>query len=117
MTKSNKFNNLSEEQANLVVLKVLCILEDDHYKKPYNWPFEDISIDDFFNQINKVYSNSELKKKFVNFCLNHIASKKQYSLIEGFFNLIFIFEDLERYEDCIILKNIKDSILLDLKYS
>ena len=43
------FNNLSEEQANLVILKVLCILEDDQYKQIYNWPFEDISIDDIFN--------------------------------------------------------------------
>lgn len=114
---SKKFHNLSEEQANLVVLKVLCILEDEQYKKLFNWPFEDISIDDLFNQINKVYADRKLKKRFVDFCLNHIATKKQYSLIEGFFNLICIFEDLEKYEECIVLKNIKDSILLDLKHS
>ena len=110
------FNNLSEEQANLVILKVLCILEDDQYKQIYNWPFEDISIDDIFDQIYKVYSDNILKKKFVSFCLKHIETKKKYSLIEGFFNLIYIYESLERYEDCIILKNIKDGILLDLKY-
>ena len=28
---------------------------------------------------------------------------------------IILFEELERYEDCIVLKNIKDSILLDLQ--
>ena len=114
---STEFSKLSQEQANLVVLKVLCILEDKKYRKIYNWPFEDVSIENLFNQINKVYSDPVLKSKFIKFCLNHIEKKKQYSLIEGFFNLIFLFEELERYEDCIVLKNIKDNILLDLQQS
>tara|TARA_Y100001954_G_C15398158_1_gene401345 strand:+ start:187 stop:534 length:348 start_codon:yes stop_codon:yes gene_type:complete len=111
------FDNLSEEQANLVVLKVLCILEDEKYRKIYNWPLEDISIDDLFKQIQKIYLDNNLKNNFIKFCLNHIDKKKQYSLIEGFFNLIMLFEYLERYEDCIVLKNIKDKILLDMQYS
>tara|TARA_B100000902_G_C27208945_1_gene863248 strand:- start:45 stop:392 length:348 start_codon:yes stop_codon:yes gene_type:complete len=111
------FNNLSQEQANLVVLKVLCILEDEKYREMENWPFEDISMNDLFKQVQKVYSDKNLKQNFIKFCLNHIEKKKQYSLIEGFFNLILLFENLERYEDCIVLKNIKDEILLDLKYS
>ena len=113
----NKFENLSVEQSNLVILKVLCIIEDKDYCKIYNWPFEDISIDDLFNQINKIYSDKDLKQIFIDFCLRHIEKKKQYSLIEGLFNLITIFEELERYEECIVLKNIKDYILLDLQYS
>jgi len=111
------FENLSEEQANLVVLKVLCILEDEKYRKINNWPFEDISMDDLFKQVQKVYSDNNLKHNFIKFCLNHIEKKKQYSLIEGFFNLILLFEYLERYEDCIVLKNIKDEILIDMQYS
>ena len=111
------FDNLSQEQANLVVLKVLCILEDEKYRKIYNWPFEDISIDDLFQRVKQVYSDQILKQNFIKFCLNHIGKKKQYALIEGFFNIIFLFEHLERYEDCVVLKNIKDEILLDLQYS
>ena len=114
---SVKLNNLTPEQGNLVVLKVLCILEDKKYQNVHYWPFEDISVDDLFLQINKIYSSRELKARFIKFCLDHIEKKKQYAVIEGFFNLILLFESLERYEDCIILKNIKDSILLDLKYS
>ena len=38
-------------------------------------------------------------------------------LLEIVASVIFILEDLERYEDCLILKNIKDRILLDLHYS
>tara|TARA_Y100000589_G_scaffold112812_1_gene107226 strand:+ start:809 stop:1156 length:348 start_codon:yes stop_codon:yes gene_type:complete len=114
---TNKFDNLSDEQSNLVVLKVLCILEDKSYCNIYNWPLEDISIDDLYNQINKVHSDKLLNKKFIDFCSSHIEAKKQYSLIEGLFNLIKIFEELERYEDCIVLKNIKDNILLELQYS
>ena len=111
------FENLNEEQCNLVVLKILCILEDTKYRNIYNWPFDDISIDDLFDQIKKVHSDKYLSKNFIKFCLNHIEKKKQYSLIEGFFNLILLFEYLERYEDCIVLKNIKDEILIDMQYS
>ena len=57
----------------------------------------------------------KLKENFVKFCLNHIEKKKQYSVIEGILHMIILFEELERYEDCIVLKNIKDSILLDLQ--
>ena len=112
---TNKFKNLTREQSDLVVLKVLCILEDKNYRSLYEWPFEDISIDDLFDYLKKTYSDNYLKDRFVQFCLDHIEQKKQYSLIEGLFNLIAIFEELERYEDCIVLKNIKDSILLDLQ--
>ena len=110
-----KLDHLTAEQANLIVLKVLCILEDKKYSQLAYWPFEDISLDDLFHQINKIYSNSRLKQDFVKFCLNHIEKKKQYSVIEGLLNLLNLFEELERYEDCIILKNIKDTILLDLQ--
>ena len=112
---NDKFDRLTIEQANLIVLKALCILEEKKYSQLANWPFEDISIEDIFYQIKKIYSNQSLKDRFVKFCLNHIEKKKRYSVIEGILNLIKLFEDLERYEDCIVLKNIKDSILLDLQ--
>ena len=111
------FDKLNEEQGNLVVLKILCILEDTKYRKIYNWPFDDISIDDLYNQIKKVYSDVSLNENFIKFCLTHIEKKKQYSVIEGFFNLILLFEEQERYEQCIVLKNIKDQILIDLHHS
>ncbi len=111
-----KLDNLTEEQSNLIVLKVLCILEEKKYSQLVNWPFEDISIDELFNQINKISSNTTLKQNFIQFCLNHIEKKKQYSVVEGLLNLLSLFEELERYEDCIVLKNIKDNILLDLKH-
>ena len=75
---NNKFENLSGEQSNLVVLKVLCTLEDKRYRKIYNWPFKDISIDNLFQHIKKTYSSNLLKKNFIEFCLNHIEKKKQY---------------------------------------
>jgi len=112
---NTKSENLTIEQSNLIVLKALCILEDKKYSQLANWPFEDISLDDIFNQIQNIYSSLELKDNFVKFCLNHIEKKKQYSVIEGIINLTNLFEDLERYEDCIVLKNIKDTILLDLQ--
>ena len=113
----NKFDNLSVEQTNLVVLKVLSILEEKKYSQLVNWPFEDISLDDLFYQLKNIYSSSILKGEFIKFFLEKINKKKQYSVIEGIFNLIRVFEDLERYEDCIILKDIEDNILLDLQYS
>ena len=112
---SNDFSKLNPEQSNLIILKTLCILEDKKYSQLDNWPFEDISVDDIFNQIKNIYSDSLLKSKFIKFCLIHIEKKKQYSVIEGILNMIMLFEELERYEDCIVLKNIKDSILLDLQ--
>ncbi len=112
---NNKFDRLSVEQSNLIVLKALCILEEKKYSQLANWPFEDISIDDIFYQIKKIYFSNSLKERFVKFCLNHIEKKKQYSVIEGILNFTILFEDLERYEDCVVLKNIKDSILIDLE--
>ena len=112
---SQKLHDLTLEQSNLIILKVLCILEDVKYSQLINWPFEDLSLDDIFNQIKKIYGDNNRKAAFISFCLSHIERKKQYSLIEGMLNLIKLFENLERYEDCIILKNIKDTILLDLQ--
>ena len=111
----NKFNNLTTEQSNLILLKVLCILEEKKYSQLVNWPFEDISIDDIFSQIHTIYSSLNLRESFVKFCSRHIEQKKQYSVVEGICNLLMLFEELERYEDCIILKNIKNNILLDMQ--
>ena len=111
----NKFSNLTIEQSNLILLKALCILEEKKYSQLVHWPFEDISIDDVFSQIYTIYSDLTLRQSFIQFCLNHIEKKKQYSVIEGMCNLLILFEELERYEDCIVLKNIKNSILLDLQ--
>ena len=112
----NKFDSLTIEQSNLIILKTLCILDDNRYSQLVNWPFEDISIDDLFAQIKVIYSNLTLREEFIDFCLDYILdNKKRYSIIEGIINMITLFENLERYEDCIILKNIKDNILLDLQ--
>ena len=112
----NKFNYLTIEQSNLIVLKTLCILDEKRYSQLENWPFEDISLDDLFTQIKEINSSISLREKFVKFCLDSIDnSKKRYSIIEGILNMITIFENLERYEDCIVLKSIKDNILLDLQ--
>jgi len=112
----NKFDDLTIEQSNSIVLKTLCILDDNRYSQLANWPFEDISVNDLFAQIKAIHSNLTLREKFINSCLDHIGdSKKRYSVIEGIMNMITLFENLERYEDCIVLKNIKDNILLDLQ--
>ena len=52
----NKFHNLTREQSNLIILKVLSILEEKKYSQLVNWPFEDISIDDIFNHIKYISS-------------------------------------------------------------
>jgi len=110
-----KIKNLTIEQSNLILLKALCFLEEKKYSQLANWPFEDISIDDILCQIHNIYSNLYLKEVFLTFCLNHTEKKKQYSVIKGICNLLILFEELERYEDCAVLKNIKNSILLDMQ--
>tara|TARA_B100000902_G_C27227179_1_gene872851 strand:+ start:71 stop:421 length:351 start_codon:yes stop_codon:yes gene_type:complete len=112
---NSQFDRLNTEEVNLLLLKVFCVLEENKYSQLVRWPFEDISIEDVFSQIKYIYSSSILKEKFTQLCLNHIKQRGQYSVIEGLLNFIRLFEDLERYEDCIILKNIQDNILLDLE--
>lgn len=107
-------DTLTEKQSSLIILKTLCVLGDSKYSQLACWPFEDITINDLFFQIKKMYSNITLREKFIKFCLRDIGKKKRYSIIDGILNLLNLFESLERYEDCIILKNLKDSILLDL---
>jgi hypothetical protein len=34
--------------------------------------------------------------------------------MEGFFELIYFFEENEEYENCAILKKVKDGLLIDL---
>ena len=107
--------SLTLEEYSQFFLRMLSILGEEKYSQLVYWPFEDISIDDLSLQFYKVQNDVLLKKSFIKYALLHINKKKNYLIIEGFLNLIQIFEYLERYEDCIILKDIKDSILIDLK--
>ncbi|MBF26072.1 MAG: hypothetical protein CMP49_06145 [Flavobacteriales bacterium] len=108
-------DSLNTESVNLFLLKALCILEGKKYSQLASWPFEDISIDDIFVQIRKICSSNLLIEEFVTFCIKHIKTKNKYSVIEGLLNYIRLFEELERYEDCIILKKLRDNILLNLQ--
>ena len=107
--------SLTLEEYNQFFLRMLSVLGEEKYSQLAYWPFEDISIDELSLQFYKFQNDEILKKSFVKYAHIHINKKKNYLIIEGFLNLIKIFESLERYEDCVILKAIKDSILIDLK--
>ena len=109
-----KVNHLDTGPANLFILKVLSILSDRRYSQLVYWPFENISLDALCFEIIKINQDYILKKDFIKFCLQYMQKKKHYSIIEGIINLMRLCEELERYEDCIVLKEIKDDILLDL---
>jgi len=85
-----RFENLSEEHSNAIIIKVLTVLEDKKYLDLNIWPFKDVSVDDVFNLIHTIYNSKLLIDNFVKCCLNNIESEKKYSLIDGLINLIYI---------------------------
>ena len=113
MSKTNMLDHLTVQESYLVATKTLSILGNLDCSQMAEWPFEDLSLNDLFFQIEKIYSNVDLKKDFIEFCVSEIKTKNSYLIVEGFFRLLKLFESLERYEDCVILKDIKDSLLLD----
>ena len=60
--------------------------------------------------------------EFVFQCLSLLTQKSndkkinqnKYKIMEGFFELIYFFEEIEEYEKCATLKKVKDSLLIDL---
>ena len=114
MSKTNMLDHLTMQESNLVVTKTLRVLGKLECSQMAEWPFEDLSLNDFFFQIQKIYSNVNLRKDFIEFCVSEIKTKNSYLIIKGFFRLLKLCESLERYEDCVILKDIKDSVLLDV---
>ena len=114
MAKTDILDNLTMQESHLVVTKTLSVLGNLECTQMAEWPFEDLSLNDLFFKIEKIYSNADLKKGFIEFCVSEIKNKNSYLIIEGFFRVLKLFESLERYEDCVILKDIKDSVLLDV---
>ncbi|MAQ31942.1 MAG: hypothetical protein CMD26_04355 [Flavobacteriales bacterium] len=114
MDKADILDHLTAQKSSLVVISVLNVLGNLECSRMADWPFEDLSLSEFVLQVQKIYSNIDLKNDLIQCCVNEIKNKNSYLIIEGGFRLLKLLESLERYEDCIILKDIKDSVLLDV---
>tara|TARA_B100000965_G_C19551202_1_gene740119 strand:- start:886 stop:1248 length:363 start_codon:yes stop_codon:yes gene_type:complete len=115
--KTIDIGNISSKQANVIILEILSLIKDFGQIEYINWPYEDLSVDDIFRYLKMMYYDEFLKNDFIKHFINELNKKKQYSTIEGFFSLIKYFEHEERYEDCLLLKNIKDHLLYDMESS
>ena len=85
-------NNLGEKELNEFVLQCLSLLNNN------------------LNDKKSIERKLQLSESF-----RKVSSKKRkYKIMEGFFELIYYFEEIEEYEKCAILKKVKDSLLIDL---
>tara|TARA_Y100001968_G_C19358050_1_gene718257 strand:+ start:121 stop:468 length:348 start_codon:yes stop_codon:yes gene_type:complete len=104
-------NNLGEKELNEFVLQCLSLMSENSKK-------DTIQNDKFhkllFDKINEI-NNSIERKILLNESFRKIANKKRkYKIMEGFFELISFFEEYEEYENCAVLKKVKDGLLIDL---
>ena len=115
--KKLDISEISSEKANIIILQVLTLVKDYSHIDYQNWPYDDLSVNDIFNYLRIMYDDPFLKNEFITYFTKKLDKKKQFKSIEGFFSLIKFFEYEERYEDCVILKNLKDNLLFDMELS
>tara|TARA_B100001250_G_C19070604_1_gene474141 strand:+ start:122 stop:511 length:390 start_codon:yes stop_codon:yes gene_type:complete len=105
-------NNLGEKELNEFVLQCLSLMSKDMKERELNQNDELIYL--LFEKINDINESIE-KKILLSESFRKISNKKtKYKIMEGFFELIYFFEENEEYENCAILKKVKDSLLIDL---
>ena len=105
-------NNLGEKELNEFVLQCLSLMSKDMKERKINQNDELIYL--LFEKINDINESIE-RKILLNESFRKISNKKtKYKIMEGFFELIYFFEENEEYENCAILKKVKDSLLIDL---
>ena len=104
-------NNLDKKELNEFVLQCLALMSKKH-KKTINNKNELHQL--LFQKINEI-NNSIEQKILLSESFRKISNKKtKYKIMEGFFELIYFFEENEEYENCAVLKKVKDSLLIDL---
>ena len=101
-------NNLTKEETNGFVLRVLSILKKDYSEKK----------EDLYHILCKKISeiNEDDTRRNLFSTRFKELKKKEYknNIIEGLFELISFFENKEEYEICAMLKKVKDNLLMDL---
>lgn len=99
-------NNLSEEEINSFVFKFLSLLKNGvSDKKQELYEILNIKLSEIKSSHKRMKMLSDKFKK----------EKKSYknNIIEGLFELISFYEGEEEYENCAMLKKIKDNLLMD----
>ena len=105
-------NNLGEKELSEFVLQCLSLMSTDLKKDKLNQNDELVYV--LFEKINDINKSIE-RKILLNESFRKISNKKtKYKIMEGFFELIYFFEENEEYENCAILKKVKDGLLIDL---
>ena len=105
-------NNLGEKELNEFVLQCLSLLNNNLNDKKSNQ--SDELIDVLFQKINEINQSIERILQLSESFRKVSSKKRKYKIMEGFFQLIYYFEEIEEYEKCAILKKVKDSLLIDL---
>lgn len=104
-------NNLDKKELNEFVLQCLALM-NKRSKDKINENNELNYL--LFEKINEINKSIE-QKILLSESFRKISNKKtKYKIMEGFFELIYFFENNEEYENCAILKKVKDSLLIDL---
>ncbi len=100
-------NNFSEEELNEFILRFLSLLKNGFLDDK----------EELCEIINEKLSNINSSHKRLRMLSDKFKKipKKSYkkNIIEGLFELIYFFEKEEKYENCSMLKKIKDNLLMD----
>jgi len=104
-------NNLDKKELNEFVLQCLALMSKKNKEKINN---KNELNQILFQKISEI-NNSIEQKILLSESFRKISNKKmKYKIMEGFFELIYFFEKNEEYENCAVLKKVKDSLLIDL---
>ena len=105
-------NNLGEKELNEFVFQCLSLLTQKSNDKKINQNDQLINV--LFQKISEINQSIE-RKLLLSESFRKISNKKnKYKIMEGFFELIYFFEEIEEYEKCATLKKVKDNLLIDL---
>jgi len=104
-------NNLDEKELNEFVLQCLALM-NKRLKDNINENNELNYL--LFEKINEINESIERKILLSESFRKRSNKKTKYKIMEGFFELIYFFENNEEYEKCAIIKKVKDSLLIDL---
>ena len=104
-------NNLGEKELNEFVFQCLSLLTQKSNDKKINQNDQLINV--LFQKISEINQSIE-RKLLLSESLEKYLIKNKYKIMEGFFELIYFFEEIEEYEKCATLKKVKDSLLIDL---
>jgi hypothetical protein len=105
-------NSLGEKELSEFVLQCLSLMNKNLTDKELGQNDELNNL--LFEKINKINNSIERKILLSESFRKIIDKKRKYKIMEGFFELIYFFEKNEEYENCAVLKKVKDSLLIEL---